>query len=35
VRAGGFDVRRYGTRQLEEEAALVEIDLNTALGLPA
>jgi hypothetical protein len=35
VRAGGFDVRRYGTRQCEEEWALVEVDLKTALGLPA
>ncbi|HYB28397.1 MAG TPA: DUF559 domain-containing protein [Solirubrobacteraceae bacterium] len=34
VRAGGFGVVRYGTCQLEDEAALVEIDLKTALGLP-
>lgn len=35
VRAAGFEVRRYGTRQLEEEADPVEIDLRRALGLPA
>ena len=35
LRAAGFDVLRYGTRQLEEESALVEQDLRRALGLPA
>jgi hypothetical protein len=34
LRAARYDVRRYGTRQLEEEAGLVEIDVKTALGLP-
>jgi very-short-patch-repair endonuclease len=33
VRAAGFDVRRYGTRQVEEESDLVEPDLKGALGL--
>ena len=35
LRRASFEVRRYGTRQLEEEAAEVEVDLKTALGLPA
>ncbi len=35
LRAGGFDVVRYGTRQLEEESAQVEQDLQRAHGLPA
>ena len=35
VRAAGFDVVRYGTRQLEEEATLVEADLRRAHGMPA
>src|ERR1700733_812261 len=30
LRAGGFDVVRYGTRQCEEEPALVEADLRRA-----
>jgi len=34
LRGGGFDVVRYGTRQLEEEDALVEDDLLRAYGLP-
>jgi hypothetical protein len=34
VRAARFDVVRYGTRQLEEEAALVQADLRRELGLP-
>jgi hypothetical protein len=35
VRGAGFDVVRYGTRQLEEEETLVEADLRRALRLPA
>lgn len=35
LRAARFEVLRYGTQQLDEEAALVEVDLKTALGLPA
>jgi hypothetical protein len=35
LRAARFDVVRYGTRQLEEESALVEQDLRRAHGLPA
>lgn len=31
VRAGGFDVVRYGTRQVEDEPALVEADVLTQL----
>jgi hypothetical protein len=34
LRAAAFDVVRYGTRQLEEEPALVEQDLLRAYGLP-
>jgi hypothetical protein len=34
LRAGGFDVVRYGTRQCEEEPALVERDLRRAYHLP-
>jgi hypothetical protein len=34
LRAARFEVVRYGTRQLAEEAALVEADLRRALGLP-
>jgi predicted transcriptional regulator of viral defense system len=34
LRAAGFTVVRYGTRQLEEEPALVIADLLRALGLP-
>lgn len=34
LRAGGFDVVRYGTRQCEEEPALVEADLRRAYHLP-
>jgi hypothetical protein len=34
LRAAAFDVVRYGTRQLEEEPALVEDDLLRAYGLP-
>jgi hypothetical protein len=34
LRGAGFDVLRYGTRQLEEEAAAVEGDLLRAHGLP-
>jgi hypothetical protein len=34
LRGAGFDVVRYGTRQLEEEETLVEADLRRALGLP-
>jgi predicted transcriptional regulator of viral defense system len=34
VRGAGFDVIRYGTQQVEEQAALVESDLRRALGLP-
>jgi hypothetical protein len=34
LRAGGFEAVRYGTRQLEEEAALVEQDLRRAHHLP-
>lgn len=34
LRAAAFDVVRYGTRQLEEESALVEDDLLRAYGLP-
>jgi hypothetical protein len=34
LRAAGFTVVRYGTRQLEEEPALVVADLLRALGLP-
>jgi hypothetical protein len=35
LRAGGFEAVRYGTRQLEEESALVEQDLRRAHHLPA
>ena len=35
VRGAGFDVIRYGTRQLEEEAPAVEAELRRAHGLPA
>ena len=35
VRAAGFDVIRYGTRQLAEEAPAVEAELRRAHGLPA
>ena len=35
VRAVGFDVIRYGTRQLEEEAPAVEAELCRRHGLPA
>jgi very-short-patch-repair endonuclease len=35
VRAGGFELVRFGTRQLEEEPALVEADLRRGLHLPA
>jgi predicted transcriptional regulator of viral defense system len=35
LRGGGFDVVRYGTRQLEEESPLVEADLRRAHHLPA
>jgi very-short-patch-repair endonuclease len=34
LRAAGFTVVRYGTRQLEEEPALVIADLLRALALP-
>ncbi len=34
LRAARFEVVRYGTLQLAEEAALVEADLRRALGLP-
>lgn len=34
LRGAGFDVIRYGTQQLEEQAERVEVDLKTALGLP-
>jgi Protein of unknown function (DUF559) len=34
VRGAGYDVVRYGTLQLEEQADRVEVDLKTALGLP-
>jgi Protein of unknown function (DUF559) len=34
LRAAGFDVIRYGTRQVEEQPALVTRDLRSALGLP-
>jgi very-short-patch-repair endonuclease len=34
LRAAGFDVIRYGTRQVEEQPALVAKDLGAALGLP-
>ena len=34
LRAGGFDVVRYGTRQCEEEPRLVEQDLRRAYHLP-
>lgn len=34
LRGAGFDVIRYGTQQLEEQAEQVEVDLKTALGLP-
>ena len=35
LRAAGFDVIRYGTRQLEEEAPAVEAELRRLHGLPA
>jgi Protein of unknown function (DUF559) len=35
LRRGGFQAVRYGTRQLEEESALVEEDLRRAYHLPA
>ncbi|MBV9335854.1 MAG: DUF559 domain-containing protein [Solirubrobacterales bacterium] len=35
LRGAGFDVVRYGTRQLEEEAPAVEAELRRAHGLPA
>ncbi|HUA50345.1 MAG TPA: DUF559 domain-containing protein [Solirubrobacteraceae bacterium] len=35
VRAGGFELVRYGTRQLEQEPPLVEADLRRGLHLPA
>ncbi len=35
LRAAAFDVIRYGTRQLEQEAAAVEAELRRAHGLPA
>ncbi len=34
LRRAAFDVVRYGTRQLEEEAALVEADVWRAYHLP-
>jgi Protein of unknown function (DUF559) len=33
LRAAGFEVRRYGTRQVEEEPNAVEVDVKGALGL--
>ncbi|MBV9417201.1 MAG: DUF559 domain-containing protein [Solirubrobacterales bacterium] len=35
LRAAGFGVVRYGTRQLEDEAPQVEDDLRRAYGMPA
>jgi len=34
LRAGGYGVVRYGTRQVEEEPALVEVDLQRAYHMP-